>query len=250
RVARRTNLICLTLFVVVIAGVVAAFFITDRQRAEVREHQQQINREYQEAARYIEEVEKIKAQEKEMLRKAKITNALVERIPRTLIIAEMVNHMPSTLSLLEFDMETTVVKTASRPKTAIERKKKERKQLTDKKEEVEPEVNLPVTQVSMSVIGLAPTDLEVSQFIASLNRHELFQDVTLQFIEEQRIDDQKMRKFRMLMKLNQDVNVQEMEPTRVARGLKTDPLSDTLQIDDAGQFVMPEMVEVNPQTEE
>ena len=50
---RRTNLICLTLFGVVMAAVVGAFLVTNRQRTEALAEQKSVNAAYQQAAEEI-----------------------------------------------------------------------------------------------------------------------------------------------------------------------------------------------------
>ena len=42
------------------------------------------------------------------------------------------------------------------------------------------------------------------------------------------------------MMINQDVNVQELDPTLVRRGLQNNPMGDKIHIDESGQLVMPD----------
>ena len=48
-----------------------------------------------------------------------------------------------------------------------------------------------------------------------------------------------MREFRIVMKIDQGVDIDQMEPTRVKRELKQDPMADTVQINANGEFVVP-----------
>lgn len=231
RAARRTNVVCLVLFILVMGGVVGAFFVTGMKRTEVRALQAQVNRQFEEAAARLEQLEDLQARKEEMLRKAKVTSVLVERVPRTLLLAELINHMPATLSLLEFELETKVVRSGPQPRTSLEREK------ARLAKQAEPEVQVPETEVTLSLIGVAPTDVEVAQFMTSLSKHELFNDVGLQFSEQTTINDQPMRKFRLALQLRQEVDVQEIEPTKIARQLKQNPMDDQIRIDGSGQFV-------------
>ena len=61
KVELRTNFIYLTLFAVVIVGVVGAFFVTNRQWAEVKDHQETINIRYAQAAKDIDVFESKRA---------------------------------------------------------------------------------------------------------------------------------------------------------------------------------------------
>ncbi len=238
KVARRTNFICLSLFAVVMVGVLAAWFVTDQQRAEVRRQQAQISASYAEAAKRIEELEDLQLRKQQMIHKARIIAVLVERVPRSLIMAELINHMPPALSLMELDLDTTVVRATERPRTAIERQR----DAMNKKQALEA-VNEPAaseTTVNLKMVGIAPTDVEVSTFIARLNQHAMFTDVVLAFSEQTRVLDRPMRRFRIDATLNQQMDVTALEPTRVSRQLAGNPMSDRIQIDAQGNLVSPD----------
>jgi Tfp pilus assembly protein PilN len=234
KIATRTNAICITLFGLVMAGVIAAFLVTDRQRGEVRSLQAQVNEQFQEAARRIEQLEELQTDKKLMKQRAKVAEVLIERVPRSVILAELTNRMPSTLSLLEFDMETKVLRNAPRPKTAIQRaaqkNQKNRKKLASANmPEIKP------TELLLTLTGVAPTDLEVSQFMAMLNQHDLFQRIHLRFSEGTVIQDQTMRKFELEMVLNQNASLKRLD---AEQDLAMDPMGDTIQINNEGERVI------------
>lgn len=234
KIAVRTNAICITLFVLVMAGVVGAFFVTDRQRGEVRRLQAEVDESYREAARRIDQLEQLQKDKKLMMQRKKVAEILVERVPRSVILAELTNLMPSALSLLEFDMETKVLKTAPRPKTAIQREAEKNQKNREKLAQPEmPEVK--PTELTLSLIGVAPTDLEVSQFLAMLNQHELFQNIYLLYSEGTKVQDREMRKFAIELTLNQ-----ELPPSRLNADtdLPMDPMGDTIQINQQGERVL------------
>ena len=53
---RRTNVVYLALFSVAMFGIVAAFFVTNRQWSEVKQYQEAINVRFSQAAKDIEQV--------------------------------------------------------------------------------------------------------------------------------------------------------------------------------------------------
>ena len=233
---RRTNIISLTLFVVVMTSIIGAFFVTDRQRAEVYELQRQVNVQFEEAAKRLEQLDQLQKRKEEMLRKASVTAVLIERVPRSLILAELINQMPSTLSLLDLDLKTKVVQGYVTAATAMDLAKQRSK--NGKTDSPQPQVQK--TNVSMRLVGVAPTDVQVAQFMTSLSRSPMFNDVNLAFSEEVNLSDERlMRKFRIDLRLNQDVDIQEMDPTRTQRGLKQNPMRSTVQIDASGRLVIP-----------
>ncbi len=229
---RRTNLFSLTLFVIVLGGVVAAYFVTDQQRQDVHARMADVNQRSAQVAAQLDEMTRLQEQKKQMLRKASITGQLVERVPRTVLLAELVNNMPSTLSLLSLELETKKVKTTNRARTLIDKKKQE----AAKKNEPD----LPDTDVTIGLIGVAPTDVEVAQFMAALSRCELFNDVNLVFSETKEIEEQEMRQFRIELMLNQDVDMTTFTPSKVARGIEQNPMSPDVQFNPDGSLALPE----------
>src|SRR5690554_1039472 len=95
----RASLISLALFGIVLGGVVAAFFVTNRQWLSVRREQELINTLYTQEARKIEQLKKLEAQKAEMLAKAEVTTALVEKVPRSVLLSELTTRMPESITL-------------------------------------------------------------------------------------------------------------------------------------------------------
>jgi uncharacterized protein YneF (UPF0154 family) len=238
RITRRTNAICITLFAVVMVGVVGAFFVTNRQRSEVRDLQTQVNLQFEEAARRLEQLDELRSRKQQMIQKARITSVLVERVPRSLMMSELINHMPQTLSLLELDLETKVVRSQPRAKTAMEREAK-RSRKDRKKDQQPPPIQVQSTEMILNMVGVAPTDDEVAEFMSALSSHELFYAVNLVFTEDATIQDHAARKFRLEMKVSQDMDLSQVEPTKVARELKQNPMADSIQIEGANKLVTP-----------
>jgi len=241
RIARRTNAICLTLFAVVMCAVVAAFFVTDRQRSEIRAQQNEVNARFEEAARRLEQLDELRARKQQMLRKAEITAVLVERVPRSLMLAELINNMPSTLSFEDLALETKVLKRAAPPRTSLDRARQraEKRNKNDSESQL-PEVDVPETEMHLTLVGLAPSQSEVSDFMSALNRHDLFTNVFIEFSEQVTIEDTKMRRFKIHMQVRQDVPIHELDRTLVRRGLKQNPMGETIEIDAEGNLVGPQ----------
>ncbi len=237
RLERRTNIICLTLFVVVLVGTVGAFLVKKRQLSEAEALHRTTRRQVEDAARRIEQLEELKIRKAQMMRKARLTSMLIERVPRSVILAEVINNMPTALSLMDLELDTRIVRDMTpKPKTAMERAKEAARNRTAAEAE---EVEVPPTQVTMAITGVAPTDVQVAQFITALNRHEMFTDVNLLVTEATIVDDQTMRKFRIELVINQEIDITTVEPTLVKRELKQNPMGGKIQINSEGELVMP-----------
>jgi hypothetical protein len=240
RKIRRTNILCLILFIIVMAGIGSVGYLTYQKQVEVRQKQAQVNNRYQKAKKRLEQVEELQKQKQQMIHKARVTSALVERVPRSTLLAELINHMPASLSVLELDLSTKVLRNQPKPTTAIERKQLE----GDKKG---PKVDVKPKQLNVKLVGVAPTDVQVSEYMTALGQYPLFADIGLQYSEQMDMNGNDMRKFGMRIKIANDINMQKLEPTKIARELKQNPMRDEVQINSSGEMVPVKNV---PETDE
>ncbi len=222
RLQWRTNIISLTLFVVVMGAVVAAFFVTDQKRAQVRQLQEQVNRDFEEAAKRLEQLETLQQKKQQMIRKAQVTAALLERVPRSLILSELVNAMPTTLSLTELTLDSRPSKNPRKVEVMTAMDQARQKSLAGGKASGVPEPQVPELDVAMQLVGVAPTDLEVSQFMTALGNCDLFTEVTLVFSEQSTIKEQTMRRFRVDLLVNQSLDMTKFVPSIVQKDMRTD----------------------------
>ena len=228
KVARRTNVICVTLFVVVMAFIGAAFHFTQGRLQAALDQQDTLDTQIEDAARRLDQLAELQARKQEMLQKANITAALVERTPRSILLSEMINHMPPSMALIEFTLNTHTLNPTRRPRTAIDRAKltQDQKQAEDRGK-----IEVPPTELSVDLTGVANSDVDVAQFMTSMRGHPLFDDVSLVFSEQSVLDDLEVRKFRIKMLINQDLDVTTIEPARIARGLKQNPMDQQVRFD-------------------
>lgn len=230
---RRTNIIYLILFGVVMIAVVGAFLVTHRQTAQVKAQQAKINERYQVAAENISNLTDLEEQKGEMLGRAELAAALVERVPRSILLAELINRMPPRLSLIEFELESEKLKRTTKPTATNEKGKKgslkgaKRAQTKEEAAEEVKKIEAPRYRVDLTLVGVAPTDLEVSRYMAVLNTYELVRNVRLDYSEDKEMDGRMMRQFCIVMSLNPRADVRNIEPLILSRGAG-DPMSDEL----------------------
>lgn len=220
RVELRTNVICLTLFGVVLAGVLGAYFVTSRQRAEVLEHQQAINASFTEAAKRISQLDELQAQKRRLLQKAQVASTLIEPVPRSNLLAELINRMPASLTLTDLELKTKKVQgvvSVAPPKGSALSAATSAAKKNAAANPVEAVPDVPQYQVDVSLIGIAPTDIQVAQYMASLARCELLTNVDLSYSEETRIDELSVRRFRIDMRLDPKADIRSIQPLSVQR---------------------------------
>lgn len=231
---RRAAALYLTLFVIVMAGVLGGFFVTDRQRNDVRELQARVDAEFEEAARRLEQLDQLEAKRDRIVRKAQLSWVLVERVPRSLILADLINNMPTTLSLLELELETKVLRNRRRVRSAMEKAKADADAADADKPKVKP------TEITITLMGVAPTDVQVAAYLTALGRSEMFVEQNLLYSESTQVETFPMREFKIELKVNPELEPRRLSPRRVARDLLQDPMRRTIQINEHGDLIVPD----------
>ena len=233
---RRSNIICLVLFGVVMTAVVGAFFVTNRSARMEKEQNAAVNISYQQAAPQIEDFKQLEQQKAEMLNKAELASALVERVPRSILLAELINRMPERLSLLEFELKSEKVKAATSTgsktvrgssgslKSSAPERAKTKQEASDEPPKIEP----PRYKAAITMKGVAPTDVELANFMAALNSYSLLRDVALEYSEQKEIEGRSLREFKITMSLDPTADVRRIDPLSVPR--MRDPMSDNLKL--------------------
>jgi Tfp pilus assembly protein PilN len=109
---RRSSLFALALFLIVMGAVFAAFLVTNRQWSDVRTAQSDVNDRTEQAAKEIAEMKRLEAMRGQMVEKAELARGLIEPVPRSVLLASLVNTMPENLSLLELELKSEEIKLA------------------------------------------------------------------------------------------------------------------------------------------
>jgi Tfp pilus assembly protein PilN len=200
---RRTNVLFTCLFLIEVAGVIAAGTIGERSLRQVERENTRISLDYTNAARRIEQVKQIQQKQQTMMRQAELTQSLQENVPRSKLLAEITNAKPAGVSLLDFVMDAKKVQHTVTAKTQFERTKAEQ----DEKKGIIPPPQPTVYDVTMKMTGTAGSDVEVARFMTRLMQCALLKDVNLVVSEEYQQGKEKVRKFQIEMKLNPNVEL-------------------------------------------
>ncbi len=205
RIDRRTHVMAMLLFVVVLSAVFAAFLWKRNEWKQVEQARMDVELRYEAAGEEVEQVMKLKVAQQATVNRAELAAALVEKVPRSILLAELINHMPAGLGLLEFKLESTRIIESDEHKKAKGRKN--RSGTRTKKQDERPEA--PRYDTRLSLTGFAPTDVHVSEFLAALNDHPLLQNVNLVSSQETIAEDRTIREFKLTASLlsNADVRV-------------------------------------------
>src|ERR1043165_4191511 len=103
----RVNILILGLFALVLGGVVAAFVVTNRHWHEIRARQETVNEQWGLEGAKMEQLKALEQVRAEMMEKAEITAALVERTPRWAVLGEVTLRMPQDMRLASLMIKCT-----------------------------------------------------------------------------------------------------------------------------------------------
>ncbi|MCA9294575.1 MAG: PilN domain-containing protein [Phycisphaerales bacterium] len=225
---RRTNSIAVVLFVVVTFGVVGAFFVTNRQWHDVRQYQKSVNVRFAKAAEDIERLKALEEQGDQLQEKAELTMVLIEKVPRTRLLAELINRMPKEMKLMELEVQSERLdkplslkrakRKAAQPDKGSSLTKKQRTGKGPKEKSDEPPpVMAPRYDTSVVILGVAPHNTEVARYLSGLQACDLLTDVELVSTEKTTIKERELVKFRIEAELRPGVDARSVEPLKARR---------------------------------
>ena len=196
RSQHRANVICIVLLAVVLGSVAGAGLVSERSSRNTRQVCDRINRAYEDAAKLIDEVRQLEAQKRTMLVKAETSAALMERLPRSYVLAMLADALPTGASLTTLKLDTRAVRSGPSPQTprakhAVVANLRGRKMQATAS-------NLSVT---MDIKGKAATDVQVARFIASLAKHNLTEMVDLSYSKQAAGGGEAFREFHLRVRL-------------------------------------------------
>jgi hypothetical protein len=203
----RANLICLSLFGVVMFGVIAAFFVTNRQWLQVKREHEAVELQYSQERTKIDQFNRLEAQKVEMADKAVVTTALLENVPRSTLISELVTRMPADCTLLEVQLVSKRVKETPPAGAPAAKGAPAIKNLGVKpagtvamvKGGAEPpapeKVAPPKFEFAIKLVGVAKLNNNVADYIQALKACPILENVDLKTLTPTTIEKLDMRKF-------------------------------------------------------
>jgi len=208
---RRTNAICAVIFCAVIGGVAATFWLSEKATKAVESEYATVDSQYVTEAKRIEQVLQMHEKQQRMAHQAELTASLLEKVPRSYILAELTNQLPAGVSLLDFNMES---KMRQRPVVApvmtdYEKQKaaREASSRTGSGSPAPVSAEPKLYDVSMKLTGICSTDVQVGDYMKALNKSKVLRDVNLLITEEFVQGGDKLLRFQIEMTLSPDAEV-------------------------------------------
>lgn len=204
---KRTNVVCLSLFAVVMAGLIAAFVLDERRQAAAAGERQAINCQMELVARQLVQIDQMQQRKERMIRKADVTASLLERRPRHYLVALLTNSLPAGASLLSVELTTRELRPKqSKPRDTV-RSARTSRATAGPAQAAQDQPAGPTEVETIRLTGLAPDDKVVSRFIGVLDGSPLFRQVDLVFSEEHSYNKQAVRRFMLQIELDSQAQV-------------------------------------------
>jgi hypothetical protein len=202
---RRTNVICAILFSLTMGGIAVGFSVMEKSLRQAEKDNADACKQYADAASRIELERQMQEKQLKMNNQAELTASLLEKVPRSVLLAELTNAKPLGVSFLDVILDSRVRQHTAQAagKTQFEMKRAAEEAKAGK---AAPQAKL--YDVSVRITGICDNDIQVSQFIAKLNRSKLVKDVNLLISDEYTVVNQKMRKFQIEMMIDPTAEVQ------------------------------------------
>ncbi|MFP4104998.1 MAG: PilN domain-containing protein [Phycisphaerae bacterium] len=222
---RRANVLCLVLFGIVMAGVIAAMMVSERATQNNIAVRDRVDQQYAQAAQKIQRMQQLQAQKQTMIKKAEQTATLMEKVPRSYLLAMVTNAMPEEAGIKNFNLITKQIVAAPTPAQPT------KFAAVSGTPAASAQSTAPRHEVLMEIRGLARTDVQVAQFIAKLYRNPLIASVDLAYSKEVTLgkDDPPVREFEVRTRLKSNADVLEAleKDKQTAKANQQEPTSET-----------------------
>jgi Tfp pilus assembly protein PilN len=222
KAATRNNIITIALFVLVMGATVGAFVVTHIQWRMLKARYDEVTASCEAEKKKLAQLDTLRAQRGDMMEKAQITAALVERVPRWAILSEVDFRMPLSMRIHDFTMKgsrtdgiakvtvNSKIKDVTKGGKKGDPKKADAKKTGAKaKEEVaeeKPKIVPPKFAYALVIAGTAEQNAEITDYLARLKESPCLSSVELSYIKDQKFDDQILRSFEITADVKSDVD--------------------------------------------
>ncbi len=255
---RRATLTLLVIFTVVMVAIVSAFMVTSQQWNDVRRQQRLNDASYAEEQVKIQQLRELEQQRAELVDKAEVTTALIDRVPRSVLLAEIVTRMPGRVTLLEVRLESKRIHAATPPPgpggaqgrgagvrsiSATARANPQNAAAprgarggAEPASTERPKVEPPRFESTLTLVGVATVNNDIADFLQELKRCPLLEQADLQYIQATVIDEIERRKFEIRARIRPDADaslVALAQPSRLQGVPTAEELAAMLAAQDA-----------------
>jgi Tfp pilus assembly protein PilN len=181
--------------------------------------------QYTQQAARIEQLKNLEAQKAEMMAKAEVTTALIEKVPRSILMAELVTRMPEQVALLELNLASRRLRDAPvRQQPAATQESGQVRNLGGRSQAprrpgaattaATERVSAPRFEYTLRLTGVAHANNQIADYLAALKACALLDKVELKYIKPATVDRAEFRQFEIEAVLRRDADARGIEPTQ------------------------------------
>jgi Tfp pilus assembly protein PilN len=212
----RANIFYLVLLVIVLGIFGGTFLVIKTRQRSLLAEAELVNVRLAKTSQAIAQLEELQSKRKLMMKTALMTAELIEPVPRSLLLAAITNSLPTGVSLtrlklIEKEPAAASVPPAYSSKYEAAKAAQAQAQLGGVRDNYE--------QTQIEIEGLAPSDIEVAQYISRLGESVLLEEVGLVHSKEYKVEEERYRMFELTARLRKDVTVsgQDVESIKAKR---------------------------------
>jgi len=202
--SRRTNVLYLVLFVVVMAVLGGSFVAIKIRQRGLGRREELVNAKLILAQESIRKFEELQTKRKTMMKTALTTAELLEPVPRSILLASLTNNLPPGASLLRVKLLQKEPRKTKQPAAISKYQSKKAQAAQLKVPKVSPEKLL---ETHIDIEGVATSDIQVAGYIEQLGNSALLENVALVESKEHKINDTVFRRFKLTAMLKKDVHL-------------------------------------------
>ena len=207
--SRRTNLIYLVLFLLVMSVLCGSFVsIKLRQRAFAT-REEEVNRRMSAAKESLKQFEELQTKRKEMIKAALMAAELLEPVQRSVLLASLTNNLPVGVSLLKLDLMQKEPRAKRLAPPVGSKYQKAKNKNSAGEQAISQERRL---ETHINIEGVAPSDLQVAEYIEQLDKSILLDNVALVESRERKVKDETLfRQFKLTAMLKKKVHLSKAD---------------------------------------
>jgi hypothetical protein len=208
----RANVLCVALFVIIMGGVAWASVISQEKHEQLQEDRAVVNAKYQQTQRVIQTLHDLEGRKKGMEKKANDTAGLMEKLPRSFLMARLVCECPEAIRLYGMEVYLTD-KPGGRAGT---KHAQVRRQMRGAGRSY-------MTEVVLSGFVKGGTDRDVANYLGALEALPFVARADLVQSSDARSEDHMIRKFLFKLAIAPGVDaIDYVGPADIARGEQRD----------------------------
>lgn len=223
---KRANMLWAALFIIVAGGIGYAYYYAEKSIREEETANAHIRQQFTDAEATLTQFKQLEQAQKQLDLKAKLSGSLVENVLPSEILARLTNLLPENTTLKDVSMESRKAKTNTAPLTALERLRQA--QLLQEGALLPEPISY---EMSLKVVGLAPSDPQVAQYLSNLSAAQfapemrVFSDVNLVVTEDFNVpgSDDGKRKAVRLRRFEIELTLNAKADTRLTMTAATQP---------------------------